>query len=194
MYIGETETISKDKIRQLLIKALKTHQDLLQTAQENDKNQIVSNIEKIDKILDLYFNDTRIGYWAVLPSYQKPTGDQTEMWPIWKEKQIVSIRWRDLVEKYGQKILNYSSYDEFLLEYRKVYPETQVDMVWKFIYEMREGDVVLVNKGHKTIFGRGIIRSTAKIFGKESIESSEYSELLTEWPIYREVEWEVLLV
>ena len=191
MYIGDDEGISKEKTRQLVLKALSIHEKLSTTADEKEKEQIASNIKKIQKILELYFTESDgIRYWAVLPSSQKPTGNQTEMWPIWKQKQIVSIGWRNLVEKYGQNILHFSSYDEFLSAYREVYPETQADMVWKFIYEMNEGDIVLVNKGHKTIFGKGVIKSPVKLFERETSALTEHSELLSDWPIYREIEWE----
>jgi hypothetical protein len=190
MYIGDNERISKEKTQQLIQKALIIHQNLLIKATGEEKEKIATDIDKIQKILDLYFTDSGgIHYWAVLPSSLKPTGNKTEMWPIWTQKQIVSISWKDLVEKYGEKLLNYSSYDEFVSEYREVYPETQADMVWKFIYEMKEGDIVLANRGHDTIFGRGVIKSPPKILKNESLEPSDDIDLLSDWPIYREVIW-----
>jgi 5-methylcytosine-specific restriction protein B len=55
---------------------------------------------------------------------------------------------------------------------------------------MKEGDVILLNHGHKTIFARGIVKSPAKIFAKSSNTSTKNSEILSEWPIYRDVTWE----
>lgn len=191
IYVGENESIPKRNVRELLEKSVTIQKNLLKTSPEQDSAKILSDIEKTHKILNLYFKTTdETHFWAVLPSSQRPTGNQTEMWPIWKQKQMVSIGWRDLAEKLGQQLLQFSTYDEFVSAYRKIYPETQADMAWKFIYEMQKGDIILANKGHKSIFARGVIKSQAKIFEKETIQSSENAALLSEWPIYREVEWE----
>jgi len=130
-------------------------------------------------------------YWAVLPLSSME--DILELWQIWKSLGIVSIQWKKLAEELGTKLLNFSSYEEYESEYRRIYPNTQADMVWKFIYEMKEGDAILVNRGHKTIFARGVIKSPAKIFDKDAINSSVNHDILSELPIYREVLWEEII-
>lgn len=128
-----------------------------------------------------------INYWAVLPlSY---TLGRLDVWQKWKSLGIVNIMWKNLAENLGNKLLNFSSYEEYESEYRKIYPFTQADMVWNFIYEMKEGDVILVSRGNKTILGRGIIKSPAKIFDKSRIDSTN-QDILTDMLIHREVTWE----
>lgn len=192
MYVGEGKTISKKNMRNLILKSLKSQQDLLTKSTEADKEKIRSDIIKTQKILEKYFADFEDArsYWAILPSSSKPTGNQREMWPIWESQKIVSIQWKDLAEKLGNKLFNFSSREEYEAEYRKIYPDTQADMVWKFIYEMKEGDIILLNYGHKTIFARGTVTSKAKIFDPNPIVSAGIADMLSDWPIYRTVTWE----
>ena len=149
------------------------------------------NIEGIRKIskeqFDGIVNTQQIRYWVVLPlSY---TLGRLDVWQKWKSLGIVNIMWKNLEKNLGNKLLNFSSYKEYESEYRKIYPDTQADMVWNFIYEMKEGDVILVSRGHKTILGRGIINSPAKIFDKSRIDSTN-QDIFSDMLIHREVKWE----
>ena len=192
MYVGENETIPKNLVQKLLEKVITTHKSLLEVSPEKDKANIKSTIEKTQKTLSLYFssdfvNQSKINYWAVLPlSY---TLGRLDVWQKWKSLGIVNIMWKNLTENLGNKLLNFSSYEEYESEYRKIYPDTQADMVWNFIYEMKEGDVILVSRGHKTILGRGIIKSPAKIFDKSRINSTN-QDILSDMLVHREVKWE----
>jgi 5-methylcytosine-specific restriction endonuclease McrBC GTP-binding regulatory subunit McrB len=49
--------------------------------------------------------------------------------------------------------------------------------IWNFVNEMKEGDVVIANKGREKIIGVGIVKSGVKL------------DFELEYPIYREVEW-----
>ena len=192
MYVGENETIPKNLVQKLLENVITTHKSLLEVSPEKDKANIKSTIEKTQKTLSLYFssdfvNQSKINYWAVLPlSY---TLGRLDVWQRWKSLGIVNIMWKNLTENLGNKLLNFSSYEEYESEYRKIYPDTQADMVWNFIYEMKEGDVILVSRGHKTILGRGIIKSPAKIFDKSRINSTN-QDILSDMLVHREVKWE----
>lgn len=196
MYVGEGNPISKENSKKLILKALQTMKISLNKANDSDKEKIKSDIEKTEKILDLYFPDAEENraYWVVLPlSYQTQLPileSRLEIWQNWKEHGIVNIMWKKIVDKLGSKLLNFSSYNEYKSEYDQIYPNTQADMVWKFIYEMKEGDVILVPRLEQTILARGIIKSPAKIFDKKNSNSTEEQDFLSNLPLYREVSWE----
>jgi hypothetical protein len=190
MYVGEGNPISKENSQKLVLKALKVQQELLSLAVESDKEKISSDINKIQIILDQYFGDTHDSraYWVVLPLSEK--FDRLEVWRKWKSFATVNIMWSKLAEKLGNRLLNFSSYKEYETEYRQIYPDTQADMIWKFIYEMKEGDLIVVSRGLKTILGRGIVKSPAKIYNKSTEDSPEYQDFFSDLPIHRDVLWE----
>jgi len=123
-----------------------------------------------------------IQYWNILPSEGEGIpGLELKYWSKWHKENIVSIGWKELVDKYGQKLLEFKTRDEFNASYRDAYPDnSQSYMVWDFLKEMKPGDIILTNNGKKSFFGRGIVKSDAKINPKE------------EFPIYRDIEWEIL--
>ncbi|MDG6251155.1 AAA family ATPase, partial [Methanocalculus sp.] len=177
--VDEDKSVKPENVEALLKKAQSEHEALL-NSEEYDTEEVENTIRKIQDVLDQYFGKQKQRrYWNVHPSNLPETGNLMEFWDEWQQKGIVTTWWRELAGEYGDKILECSDYDAFLAAYKKVYDDPTSLTLWRFLHEMQEGDVILVNRGQQSMVGQGTITSPAKI------------DLDLDFPFYRNVKWEV---
>ena len=143
--------------------------------------------EQFDSVVSP-IDDKNRAYWVIPPL--SDNFEKIEVWKQWKDFGTINIMWNKLAKELGSKLLNFTSYDEFTEAYHQVY-DGQPDMVWKFIYEMKEGDIILVCLGHQKIIGRGTVRSPAMIYENTQMGSPEAHTFFSDLPIHRKVSWEV---
>ncbi len=132
-------------------------------------------------------------YWQVAP------GEGARFWNLWKERNMISIGYRELAGLLGDKLLEFEDIDELKEEIKRIYSEYKdkyewiksdykwmktkqgvglnARFIWNFVNEMKEGDVVIANRGKEKIIGVGIVKSGVKF------------DFELGYPIYREVEW-----
>jgi predicted Mrr-cat superfamily restriction endonuclease len=132
--------------------------------------------------------DSTRNYWNILPSSRmgETPFDPKKQWDIWIRRGIVGISWKTLAEKYGKNLLTFSDHQRFKEKFQEAYPDlsppqtgAQVYMPYNFLFVVKEGDTVTASNGRKSIIGRGKIVSGPKI------------DLSLDFPIYRDIEWEV---
>ncbi len=120
-----------------------------------------------------------IRYWNVHPAGRDGRDNLLEFWGEWQQRGVVTIGWPEIAREYGNKILECRNYDSYLTAYKNVYGnDRDPENLWHFLHEMGEGDIILVNRGQKSIVGQGIITSPARI------------DLNTDYPFHRTVDWE----
>lgn len=152
----------------------------------NDIPQDEEIINDISALLAVQFNLYNMGssetfYWAILPSEgEGAKGKELDYWPVWYQNGYVGIKWNELAEKYGESLFTMDD-----LEYGKAYEDvykngSMKDIVWKFINEMTEGDIVLINRGKTSAIAQG------------TVLSEPYIEKGAECPIRRKMKWELL--
>lgn len=145
------------------------------------KGKFGTTIKKIedDEFKSLIGAAQNIGYWVVLPSpWNGKTGSSLRYWDFWKEQSVVSVGWAEMAAKYGDLILELHDITDFKEKFKECYQDnSQSYMLWYFLDEMKEGDIVLVNSGKEKIVGYGVIKSAPKL------------NLEWDFPFYREVEW-----
>ena len=103
-------------------------------------------------------------YWVMNPSFCNP---KTKMitglcfWNRWIEENYIHLdSWKAFVEKYGEDALTFSDYAEFEKYYNKVYDDNSRPIyLYKYIFSLKKGDIVLINDGQKRIVGKGILSS-----------------------------------
>lgn len=145
--------------------------------------EIVSDVETLLNIqASLYesgSNETY--YWAILPSDGNGNKNKDlEYWPDWYHNGYVGIKWNELAEKYGEALFNMDDL-EYSVAYEDVYKDGSMkDIVWKFIDEMAEGDIIMVNRGKTSAIAKG------------TVLSEPYIEKGAECPIRRKMKWELL--
>lgn len=142
--------------------------------------------EQFDSVVFPAKPDNR-AYWVIPPLANNL--EKNEVWNKWKTFGTINIMWSELAKQMGSRLLNFTSYEEFTESYHKVYTG-QPDQVWKFIYEMKEGDVILACLGHQKIIGRGTVTSPARIYDNTQQSSPEKHAFFSELPIHRDVSWE----
>lgn len=115
----------------------------------------------------------RQAYWKVSP------GKEGALWEEMRESGVIGIDYSQMGDLSGLR-----SQAEALAAYRKAYPgnstksdEIQTRLLWYFIGEIREGDVVVANRGRSVVLGRGVV-------GKYRYEPGR-----AEYPHLREVQW-----
>jgi len=113
-------------------------------------------------------------YWQI------SIGEDATMWDEWKNKNVITIGFKEVIEPVGEKILEMSE-DEIKKLYRDTYPENPIpewetDKIINFLQKMKEGHYVLIDQGGSNL-GWGIIKS-GPIYG--------YSQ---ECLVYRQIEW-----
>lgn len=111
-------------------------------------------------------------YWLL------SAGRDNKLWPIFKEKQQISIGWKKLGD-----LRKYKDKREISEELQKLYemdhrPTNDALANEQFVREMSEGDYVLIKHGKKKIIAHGVITSDYKY----DPENGEYHS-------YRDVEW-----
>jgi hypothetical protein len=122
-----------------------------------------------------------IQYWAVLPSEGNGVkGSELQYWSEWYQQGYVGIKWGELVDRYGEELLSMNE-EEYSKAFTDVYGgKSMDDMAWKFLSEMAEGDVILINRGKDGIIAKG------------TISSDPFLVKGAECPIRRNVNWELL--
>jgi len=120
-----------------------------------------------------------IRYWNVHPTSRDGKGNLMEFWNEWQQRGIVTIGWPEIAREYGNKVFEFNDYDSFLPTYRRIYgDDSGPKTLWHFLRDMNEGDIIIVNRGQKTIVGQGVITSPARIDPGE------------DYPFHRTVDWE----
>lgn len=125
-------------------------------------------------------------YWILLPSSRtQETYAPLKHWDEWQEKGIIGIPWEMLAKKYGDTLFEFSDPDVFREKFREAIEgdpfEKPVNayMPYDFLFTMQEGDTVVIPRGRQGILGQATVVSGPKI------------DLALDFPIYREVTWEV---
>lgn len=125
-------------------------------------------------------------YWILLPSSRtQETYAPLKHWDEWQEKGIIGIPWEMLAKKYGETLFDFSDLDVFREKFREAIEgdpfEKPVNayMPYDFLFTMQEGDAVVIPRGRQGILGQATVVSGPKI------------DLALDFPIYREVTWEV---
>ena len=148
----------------------------------NDE-EIVSDIGSLLNIqASMYESESNeTYYWAILPSDGNGTkGKGLEYWPEWYQNGYVGIKWKELAERYGESLFSMDDL-EFDEAYDSVYKdESMKDILWKFIDNIAEGDIILINRGKTSAIAQG------------TVLSEPYIEEGTECPIRRKMKWELL--
>lgn len=101
-------------------------------------------------------------YWAMNPSFTKGSNiTGLYFWNRWVEENYIHLKdWGKFTEKYGEKALTFSDYSEFKKYYNNVYTDnSQIYLIYKYIFSLKKGDIVLINDGKKRIVGKGILSS-----------------------------------
>jgi MoxR-like ATPase/uncharacterized short protein YbdD (DUF466 family) len=125
-------------------------------------------------------------YWVLLPSSRtQETYAPLKHWDEWQEKGIIGIPWEMLAKKYGDTLFEFSDPDVFREKFREAVEgdpfEKPVNayMPYDFLFTMQEGDTVVIPRGRQGILGQATVVSGPKI------------DLALDFPVYREVRWEV---
>ena len=181
-YIGVGQKpgiFTKDSTKELLVKALDEHKNLLINSKDSEKTEIESIIGKIERILEMYFEKTNSrNYWQIAPNAG------AKDWGLCVEKGIIGIYFKEYLQNPNNEVLNYS-WDELIDFCQKNNPaastgqvSANVEMIWNFLHKVQVGDYILANKGKRQALGWGIIASKPKI-------STDNQELT----FYRDVDW-----
>ncbi|MDD4255856.1 MAG: AAA family ATPase [Methanofollis sp.] len=125
-------------------------------------------------------------YWSLLPSSRmQETYAPLKHWDEWQEKGIIGIPWEMLAEKYGDTLFEFSDPDVFREKFRKAVEGDPFEkpasayMPYDFLFTMEEEDTVVIPRGRQAVIGQARIVSGPKI------------DLTLDFPVYREVTWEV---
>lgn len=129
-------------------------------------------IEKCNKIIaslsfdqfreSILENITECRYWVMNPSFFNGSViSSLYFWNQWKEYGHIHLdQWKDFINKYGEDALSVSDYDEFKKWYNEAYDDkSQSSYLYKCLFSMKKGDIVIVNEGKSQIVGQGVIRS-----------------------------------
>lgn len=129
--------------------------------------------------------------WLIKP------GMSAELWEYCKEKGVICVGWKELVEKLGEKILSIKDREEL----REVFIETygkelnrQNKQLWQFLREVNTGDIVLaVKSSQKKDKGKEGIKLDTQIIGIGFIKSDpEINFEEPNYPIRRKVGWVIV--
>ena len=188
MYIGDGAGIPKERARELLVKAQSIHQEVFQKALDEEREKMKSTIDKTQKVLDLYFNDSITNsndaqYWGLLLIND---GENQEYWKFFREKGLIGIGCSDsgyvsFIEKFGEKLLQFESREKYEEAFRGFFSDKRTPrFIWELIYQMKIGDVVIASTAStkdRSIIARGVIKSDARV------------DLNAHCRIVRDVEW-----
>lgn len=121
----------------------------------------------------LYSSIKKPRYWQIAP------GENARFWELCVDKNIICVGWRKIVEKLGERLFEFSDYSSFSEVMKNEFkePHQSYHQLWKFLKEVSKGDIIISNRGRKSIIGIGIIESNPEI------------GLELEYPIFRRVKW-----
>jgi len=111
----------------------------------------------LDKILDRK-------YWIMNPSYCDPKTKTIAglcFWERWKEESYIHLdSFKAFTEKYGKDALAFSDLADFKAYYKKAYDDnSQPYLLYKYLFSLQKGDIILINDGKKSIVGKGVLSS-----------------------------------
>lgn len=110
-------------------------------------------------------------YWQIAP------GDQGFLWEDCKKRNIIRVGWDEMSD-----LSSVATREELDSLYEQLYnKENKIStrMLWDFISEVKEGDIVLANKGKSEILGIGLVMDSTYFF----------DEKLSEYRHYKYVDW-----
>src|SRR5271170_6712834 len=88
--------------------------------------------------------------WRIAP------GEKAASWPEFREKGYIALGWRDIPD-----FKDFRSVDELnqFLKIRGGDGQNGAKRIWRFVWEIQPGDVVVANRGESQILGVGVVRS-----------------------------------
>lgn len=127
-------------------------------------------------------NTSERKYWVMNPSF---CNNETKVitglcfWNRWIEENRIHLdSWYVFVEKYGEDALAFSDLAEFKKKYKDAYDDnSQPYLLYKYLFSLKKGDIVLINDGKKRIVGKGIL------------SSETYYDYEPQKSYYHDVEW-----
>lgn len=110
-------------------------------------------------------------YWQIAP------GDQGFLWEDCKQKNIIRVGWDEMSD-----LSSVETREELDKLFENIYhKENKIStkMLWDFISEVKEGDIVLANKGKSEILGIGIVKDSTYYYDGNWSKYRHYK--LVEW-------------
>ncbi|WFN33473.1 AAA family ATPase [Methanogenium sp. S4BF] len=103
-------------------------------------------------------------YWVMNPSFCNPkTKIITGLcfWNRWRDENYIHLdSWKVFVEKYGADALTFSDPAEFKTHYNNAYNDkSHSGSLYKYLFSLKKGDIVLINEGKTRIVGKGVLSS-----------------------------------
>lgn len=101
-------------------------------------------------------------YWVMNPSYHNgKTIAGLCFWERWKEESYIHLdSFKAFTEKYGKDALAFSDLADFKAYYKKAYDDnSQPYLLYKYLFSLQKGDIILINDGKKRIVGKGVLSS-----------------------------------
>lgn len=116
-------------------------------------NELLSNV-KSKWMISLKPSDTDIStnYWKIAP------GESAKYWDVQRRNAIIGIEWNELGDLSGR------TFEEIHAELRRIWPSSiaSVSPQFRDFLSIKEGDIVLANRGMKTVIGIGKITGPYK--------------------------------
>ena len=116
-------------------------------------------------------------FWRVAP------GENAEFWVDSASGNFIALELGfflvRLSKKEREEALNVVNQNDFVEKYKNNFRDKEQEAIqlWYFLHEIKEGDIVIANKGKERVIGAGIVESDVYI------KEHEY------FPIRREVFW-----
>lgn len=117
----------------------------------------------LDELLDLYskLKNKVPKVWKITPGSSR-IEDQKNLWPLLEKEGYIGIGWLHDSQSYTE----FQTIDElkdalikFHPNYKDKDPTQAARMVWDFTHNLKEGDIIVANKGLGTVRGIGIVKS-----------------------------------
>lgn len=127
-----------------------THLNLSKELSEEEANTIRSLCDQ--KIKELSSNQSQIRYWKVAP------GGNASMWEESRVNKFIAIGWNELGN------LSDRSLDEIGEDLKRQYPDSYISIMNQFknFLSIKEGDIIIANKGYSKIVGMGTVKGPYK--------------------------------
>ncbi|HIH03933.1 MAG TPA: hypothetical protein HA263_08835, partial [Methanoregulaceae archaeon] len=94
----------------------------------------------------------QVRYWTLSPSVGYDSNNwldrELKYWDGFLQSESVGIGWNRLVEDHGDTLLSLEKKDDFKHLFKQTYGNNMApEMPWTFLHELKEGDVILANRG-----------------------------------------------